>query len=701
LNKNQKLVQEHFLDKEETILKRLFQVNQQSLADINGKVAKLQAEFDEITAIYDTIEDEAEKNRLKSIQRSKVYQMNYQKGLKKQVSDTLNNLTKKEYKTVSSYLNECYEDGFIGAMFDLQGQGIPLCMPIDQKEMIRAVQLNSKISKGLYQHLGENAEMLKKHITAQISRGISSGLTYDQIAHNLSAKMTGTYDNPKGSFAYAKRIVRTEGHRLQTESAMDAMYKAKEKGADVVKQWDSTLDGKTRPEHTQVDGEIRELDEEFSNGLQLPGDRNGTAAEVVNCRCQLLQRAKWALDDDELETLKKKAAYFGLDKTENFEEFKEKYLKAAPKFETPIDDLTNIVNNAIIVEGKNIVGEIDYQNSNFDYDIETALNAQGFDGIPQLVEQADFDEAVKKSSFIAQRTYTAPTKEIAEAYQKELYEGKWYVDCGTGGAQYGQGMYCAADYSGKLTQGIKTEMSHYMGLGKQRSVHETYKEKLKAVKASDLDFKYKITDEQFEAYKKYITSSDTMPSYYLLSKEDKAVFDTIGKKAKEEAHRKLSQFKIDIERDTKAYSYVETLTLQPDAKIFNLYSDTTEITNRYAKEYALKHAKTEEAKRIIEKHIELQEKIDSSIRYKISNDELDKLYEERNDLINGSIYQSEIAPLINKGFSIAGRKNEGALAVEMGYDAINAIGHGQSSSYTVVLNRTKCIFLKGGELNVN
>ena len=49
----------------------------------------------------------------------------------------------------------------------------------------------------------------------------------------------------------------------------------------------------------------------------------------MNCRCVALTRARWALGEKELQTLKDRAEYFGLDKTKNFEEFKEKYLVAA------------------------------------------------------------------------------------------------------------------------------------------------------------------------------------------------------------------------------------------------------------------------------------------------------------------------------------------------------------------------------------
>ena len=42
--------------------------------------------------------------------------------------------------------------------------------------------------------------------------------------------------------------------------------------------------------------------------------------------------------------------------------------------------------------------------------------------------------------------------------------------------------------------------------------------------------------------------------------------------------------------------------------------------------------------------------------------------------------------------------DSGILAIEMGYDAINAKGHGLSGSYTVILNRKKLIIRKGGTI---
>ena len=206
--------------------------------------------------------DEEAKKQIQSMIQSKIYQKQYQDALKKQIGSILDNMQVEEFKTVAEYLEKCYEEGFIGTMYDLHGQGIPLILPLDQEAIVRAVQIDSKISKGLYSRLGEDVELLKKKIISHVSRGISTGMSFKQVAQQLAAYTNIGFNN-------AVRIARTEGHRIQIQSTMDTCYKAKEKGADVVKQWDSTLDKRTRKSHQKVDGEIRELDEPFSNGLRI------------------------------------------------------------------------------------------------------------------------------------------------------------------------------------------------------------------------------------------------------------------------------------------------------------------------------------------------------------------------------------------------------------------------------------------------
>lgn len=315
----EKIVQMEFLDDEERVIRRLQAVYNQSLKDITQKANALQEEIYKIQDKYNSIEDEQERETLKSMERSKVYQKQYQDALKAQVNSILDKMHRKEFKTVNKYLNDCYDKAFTGNMYVLHGEGIPLIVPIDQEKVVRAVQVNSKISKGLYSRLGEDVDLLKRKITAQISRGVATGMSYSQMAQQLAGYTKTGYNN-------AVRITRTEGHRIQQKSTMDACYAARERGADVVKQWDATMDANTRESHQMVDGEIRELDEKFSNGLMYPGDPSGNAAEVINCRCILLQRAKWALDQKELDRLKERASFYGLDKRKSFDEFNKKYM---------------------------------------------------------------------------------------------------------------------------------------------------------------------------------------------------------------------------------------------------------------------------------------------------------------------------------------------------------------------------------------
>ena len=272
INKKQKEVQQLFLDQEKEVLKKLEANYQDALEEINSKIELLMARQD-------------------ADMQHVIYQVEYQKALKSQVSAILEQLHNNEFETVSEYLAQSYEDGFIGTMYDLQGQGIPLVIPLDQKQVVAAIQHETKLSESLYMALGKDTKELSKKIAGEISRGISNAAMYSEIARNIAA--WGKI--PKNN---AMRIARTEAHRIQIQATADAQWKAKENGADVVKQWDASLDKRTRESHAKVDGEIRELDEKFSNGLLYPGDPSGSAEEVINCRCALLQRARWNLESN-------------------------------------------------------------------------------------------------------------------------------------------------------------------------------------------------------------------------------------------------------------------------------------------------------------------------------------------------------------------------------------------------------------------
>ena len=158
-----------------------------------------------------------------------IYQIDYQKALKAQVQTVLDQLHNNNFETVSEYLTKSYEDGFIGTMYDLQGQGIPLVFPIDEEQVAAAIQHETKLSESLYTRLGKDTKVLSKRIAGEIGRGIASASMYSEISRNI-AGYCGISKNK------VMRIARTESHRIQCKATADAQRKAKEKGADVVKQ---------------------------------------------------------------------------------------------------------------------------------------------------------------------------------------------------------------------------------------------------------------------------------------------------------------------------------------------------------------------------------------------------------------------------------------------------------------------------------
>ncbi len=348
MNKRQRQVVQHQLDSEKKVLDQLTKQYQKALNDIDRKIRILQS--DELT-------------------QSRIYRIEHQKVLKKQVEAVLEKLHADEYTTIQQFLSDSYTDAFVGTAYDLHGQGVPLILPIDRNAAVKAVTTDSKINEGLYESLGVDTKKLKKAISSEITRGIASGMAHSDIAKNIARYA-------KAPLGRAKTIVRTESHRIQQASKLDAQKAAVKKGANIVKQWNSTLDGDTRPSHRKLDGKFADVDGFFEmdgKKARYPGDF-GDPAEDCNCRCQLLQRAKAALDEDELKTLQERAKFFGLDKSDDLDEFKEKYLKATTeteKFSEKIIEKTGTKSRKVLENYTNLL----YNNTLPKDDTKQALEA--------------------------------------------------------------------------------------------------------------------------------------------------------------------------------------------------------------------------------------------------------------------------------------------------------------------------------------
>ena len=308
MNKAEKATIKAHLNAEQKALQELEKAYKQAKKDCQERIKALNARTD--------------MQNLQTI----VHQRKYQQVLLKQIDGVLNDLQTHTYQSANEFFQSAYENGYVGSMYEFIYQDIPLTIPISRKKMLTAIQTDSKISKDYYLKQGltvQNIRTLKQQIAQEATRGIASGKSWLEVANSLSIQRYFSI-----SLSDAMRICRTEGNRINQQARLDAGDEAIKAGCDLLKQWDATMDDKTRPWHREADGQIVEWNESFTvmgEKLKAPSI-GGSAKNVINCRCQLLKRPRWALDEEELERLKKRADYFGLDKSQSFEEYKQKFL---------------------------------------------------------------------------------------------------------------------------------------------------------------------------------------------------------------------------------------------------------------------------------------------------------------------------------------------------------------------------------------
>ena len=279
----QKQTTQYELLSEKKVMEQLERSYQKALEDVKDRLRQL----DERTDV---------ENR-----QAVAYQKAFQQGLQKQLERILGKLHSKTYRTVQEYLQDCYLTGHTAVLYELQSDGLRLSLPVPQDKVYQAAVNDTKLVKPLYDSIGEDFAGLKKHITDIVSAGFASGASYGDMANQITGKMIGNYATLRGgALGRAKLIVRTEGNRIANAARLEAARTAKQQGADLVKQWDSTMDKKTRPHHVQLDGQVRELDEPFEvdgRMAQAPG-KFGIASEDINCRCHAYSRPRWAVRAD-------------------------------------------------------------------------------------------------------------------------------------------------------------------------------------------------------------------------------------------------------------------------------------------------------------------------------------------------------------------------------------------------------------------
>ncbi len=131
-------------------------------------------------------------------------------------------------------------------------------------------------------------------ITAQVEeeirRAIQEGHAAEEGTRAIGRRIRTSVDGM--SRARSEMIARTDTHAAAEHGSYEMALAS---GIDLEKDWGSTEDNRTRRTHAEADGQTVGVFDLFRVGetlLRYPGDPDGSAEEIINCRCVALYRPR-------------------------------------------------------------------------------------------------------------------------------------------------------------------------------------------------------------------------------------------------------------------------------------------------------------------------------------------------------------------------------------------------------------------------
>lgn len=200
---------------------------------------------------------------------------------KDQMADVYAYSANYEMYTLESMLGGDYFKGQAGLNFALYNHDTAeILLKEEQKSLLPAP--SKKKLKELKQLKKTNPDVLwnMQKMQSAILQSVLQGEGALDIAKRISA--VGLMNEHQ-----AIRNARTMTTNVQNMGHNRAYLNAKDMGIKLTIQWYAVLDNRTRHSHRQMHGQTKKnlKTAKFSNGCRWPGDPEGPAEEVYNCRC--------------------------------------------------------------------------------------------------------------------------------------------------------------------------------------------------------------------------------------------------------------------------------------------------------------------------------------------------------------------------------------------------------------------------------
>jgi len=168
---------------------------------------------------------------------------------------------------VEAHLMKAIELGIVsikGSAFMLDD---PIAQAILQKKLIKVLEINGRAR-------GSVVEKLREVLLEAMKEGVGEQARADMIVGALKDEMSNCKNR-------ARTIARTEVNTSFSQGRWESTVSTQPTKI----RWISSRDSKVRDSHEYLDGKTAGFNTKFSNGCRYPMDSEGSAGEVINCRC--------------------------------------------------------------------------------------------------------------------------------------------------------------------------------------------------------------------------------------------------------------------------------------------------------------------------------------------------------------------------------------------------------------------------------
>lgn len=263
MNNYQREIEKLLQASERNVSKELYQMYKSLADDISKEIIALQKEIDET----DKFPKKLQKERLEAIRN--------------QMDRKIRIVEQDQKSSIWSFLRYNGDTAYNSLFYEFEmSEKIPLAFSLLTDKQLNVIINTPVASRKLSTRLKGNARKMKKNLNRVLMQVFGQGLSTQKMARQIS-------DIGGAEYRRAMNIARTEAGRVTGVTRQQSQNHAKELGVYVKKGWVSTLDGKTRHNHRELDGQVRKVEEYFEvNGRRaLQPHMFGVASEDVNCRC--------------------------------------------------------------------------------------------------------------------------------------------------------------------------------------------------------------------------------------------------------------------------------------------------------------------------------------------------------------------------------------------------------------------------------